>query len=79
MTGCQGELGNQEFHLTVENSSGNEIINDIFKSNNNGFIDLWLPRNKVFSISIKYENKIAKSNISTYNDSNTCITTIQLE
>jgi len=44
----------------------------------NGFIDLWLPRDKTFNVTIEHNGKVAESVISTFEGDNTCITTMQL-
>ncbi len=44
----------------------------------NGFIDLWLPRNQIYKTTIEYDGKSAQSEFSTHKGDNTCITTIQL-
>ena len=78
LTGCQGELSNEEFTVIVKDN-GEEIINEVLETGSNGFIDLWLPRNKKFEITIKYGEKIAQSKLTTYANSRTCITTLKLE
>lgn len=79
MTGCQGELVNKEFNIVITDSSGEDILNETITSPKNGFIDLWLPRNKTLKIVIEHEGKVVESEITTYKDSNTCITTMQLK
>lgn len=44
----------------------------------NGFIDLWLPRDKTFQVKIEYDGKVTEQEISTFEGDNTCITTMQL-
>lgn len=79
LTGCQGELTNIVFDVVILNSDGEEIINEKISSKENGFIDLWLPRNEEFEIQLSYAGKSAKSIIKTRNNSNTCVTSIQLK
>ncbi|GAA0310373.1 hypothetical protein GGQ92_001605 [Gracilibacillus halotolerans] len=78
LTGCQGELVEQEFHVSIKDEEGNTVLDQEMKSLNNGFIDLWLPRNQTFLVEIEYKGRIAKSEISTFEGDNTCITTMQL-
>lgn len=78
LTGCQGEMTNQEFEITIEDIDGSEVLNKTLKSQANGFIDLWLPRDKAYRISITYDGKKAESTLSTFEGDNTCITTLQL-
>lgn len=78
LTGCQGELVNEEFDVRVEDKNGKVIIDKKMKSYSNGFIDLWLPRNNEYHVVISYDGKKAESKISTFKDDKTCITTMQL-
>lgn len=78
MTGCQGELVEQEFALHIEDKEGNVIMNENVKSQANGFIDLWLPRDNTYHVTIKQGDKSVESEISTYKGDNTCITDMQL-
>ncbi|PAE24980.1 hypothetical protein CHI10_10065 [Bacillus sp. 7894-2] len=78
MTGCQGELAEKEFDVYIEDSKGNVILDDKVKTQANGFFDLWLPRDKTYQIKIKHDGKASESEISTFEDDATCITTMQL-
>ncbi len=78
MTGCQGELTNEELNVYIEDTEGNVIVEETLKSQSNGFIDLWLPREKTYRVSIAYEGKIVESELSTFEGDPTCITTMQL-
>lgn len=57
---------------------GNVIIDETLKSQSNGFIDLWLPRDKTYRAIIKHEGKKSELELSTFEGDNTCITTMQL-
>ncbi|WP_342415019.1 CueP family metal-binding protein [Paenibacillus sp. FSL R10-2782] len=79
LTGCQGEIKNGEFSVTVHDSEGNVIMENVaMQSQSNGFIDLWLPRDKTYRISVNHEGKRAETEFSTYENNDTCITTMQL-
>ncbi len=78
MTGCQGELVDKEFAVYIEDEDGNVILDQTMKSQANGFMDFWLPRDKTYQVKIEYDGKIAESEISTFEGDNTCITTMQL-
>lgn len=78
LTGCQGELANKDFQVYIEDTEGNVVIDDTLQSLSNGFIDLWLPRDKTYRITITYDGKVAESEFSTFEGDNTCITTLQL-
>jgi hypothetical protein len=78
LTGCQGELIEKQFNVYIEDQEGNVVVNQMLTSQANGFIDLWLPRDKAYKATIEYEGKAAETEFSTFADDDTCITTIQL-
>ena len=78
LTSCQGELVNEDFEVTIVDEQGDIVVHGTFNSGSNGFIDLWLPRNKAFQIEIKHEEKQVISEISTFEHDGTCLTTMQL-
>lgn len=78
LTGCQGELVEEEFDVYIQDEDGNVIVDEKIATFENGFIDLWLPRDKTFEVKISQDGKMAKSEISTFENDNTCITTMQL-
>lgn len=78
MTGCQGELVEEDFNVYIEDIDGNLILDEKVKSQTNGFLDLWLPRDKTYRIKIEYDGKVAESEISTFENDGTCITNMQL-
>lgn len=78
LTGCQGELVEVDFQVHIEDEDGNVVIDKTMTTFENGFIDLWLPRDKTFNVTIEHNGKVAESVISTFEGDNTCITTMQL-
>lgn len=78
LTGCQAELIDKDFGIYIEDTEGNIVLDETMKSGSNGFIDLWLPRNKTYSVIIAHEGKQTQSEISTFENDRTCITTMQL-
>lgn len=79
MTGCQGELANEKFAVHIEDMDNNVVMDKTLQSQPNGFIDLWLPRDKKYRLKIEQSGKMTESEISTYENSDTCITTMQLK
>jgi len=75
---CDAELKNKEFNVkaTIDN---NVILNEKIQSLDNGFIEIWLPRNKEIILQVNYINLKAIETIITNNDSRTCFTTFKLE
>lgn len=53
-------------------------MNKSVKSQSNGFIDLWLPRDRKYRMTISQEGRTAQSEISTFESDDTCLTTMQL-
>lgn len=78
LTGCKGEMVNEEFHITIKDIEGNIVLDEKMQTLDNGFIDLWLPRNQTYEITVEYEDKKVDSTFSTYENDGTCITTLQL-
>ncbi|MEF2965735.1 CueP family metal-binding protein [Paenibacillus sp. M1] len=78
LTGCQGEMADKQFQLTVVDQEGNTVLDKSVQSQSNGFVDLWLPRNQTYEVTIEHDGKSAKSELSTFEGDNTCITTMQL-
>lgn len=79
LTGCQGEMAEEEFNVSVQDADGNPVMDNVaVKSQPNGFIDLWLPRDKIYHVTIEQNGKKAESEISTFEKNDTCVTTMQL-
>ncbi|MCM3170892.1 MULTISPECIES: CueP family metal-binding protein [unclassified Paenibacillus] len=79
LTGCQGEMINEQFSVTIHDSEGNSFMKEsVMKSGANGFMDMWLPRDRTYLIRVVHNGKVAETQLSTYEKDNTCITTMQL-
>lgn len=78
LTGCQGELADEEFFLQIADSDGNVFVDKAVRSLANGFIDLWLPRDRTYNVRIEQAGKSAEAAITTFEGDNTCIATMQL-
>ncbi|KAA8782834.1 hypothetical protein ABIE27_000284 [Paenibacillus sp. 4624] len=79
LTGCQGEMANEQFSVTIHDSEGNTLMKDeVLKSGANGFMDFWVPRDRTYLIRIVHGGKVAETQLSTYKTDQTCITTMQL-
>ncbi len=68
----------EEFKIVIEDTDGNVLVDETRKSQPNGFIDYWLPRNKTYQVKIEHDGKKVDSQISTFEDDGTCITNLQL-
>lgn len=78
LTGCQGEMVEKEFDVYIEDEDGNVVVDEEVMSLANGFIDLWVPRDKDYSITIKHDGKEVVSEFSSYTEDPTCLTNMQL-
>lgn len=79
LTGCQGEMVGKTFNVTITDLEGNSILEKTtMESQPNGFIDLWLPRDNTYRVTIEHEGKTAEAELSTFENDNTCIATMQL-
>ncbi|WP_203457105.1 CueP family metal-binding protein [Paenibacillus tepidiphilus] len=78
LTGCQGELKNQDFQVRIEDADGKAVVDQQVTSQSNGFIDLWLPRDQTFTVTIEQGGKQAVSELSTFEQDDTCIASMQL-
>lgn len=76
---CQGELVNVPIAVTVTDAAGRVIISDTMNTLPNGFLDLWLPRGQELTVRLQNsEGQSASGQLATFEDSPTCITTLQL-
>lgn len=78
LTGCQGEMVNKEFAVLIEDEEGNIIVDEMMKSESNGFIDVWVPRDRKYNITIEHNDRKAETEISSFEGDDTCITTMKL-
>ena len=78
MTGCQGELVQEEFTVVIEDENGEVVVDEVVTSQENGFMDFWLPRDKTYTVTIEYDGKSVEKEISTFEEDATCITDMQL-
>lgn len=79
LTGCQGELVHETFTVTVIDEKGDIVNQDNYSTGVNGFIDLWLPRDQTLQVFIESGEERVEAELTTYSDSPTCITTMQLQ
>lgn len=78
LTGCQGELVNKEIDVLIENEKGEVIVDETMTTMENGFIDLWLPRNDAYIIELSHDGKKVTGDFTTFEEDGTCVTTLQL-
>ena len=78
MSSCQGELAESKFKVKAADAEGKILIDDTVSTLRNGFMELWLPRNRRIVLSIQGFNRTAEGIIETFDGSDTCITTFRL-
>ena len=79
MTGCQGELVNEKVRVKIVDKNGKNIVDKEVVTYSNGFFGLWLPKNIEGTITVYYGEKSASTAITTFNNSETCLTTLKLQ
>ena len=79
MSSCKGELAQTKLNVKAVDQSGTVIMDKPVSTLKNGFMELWLPRNRTINLTISGLNRSAKDVITTTDDSATCITTMQLQ
>lgn len=79
-TGCTGEMIDAKMHLKITDEKTGEVIKDEdVQIQQDGFLDLWLPRNKKFIVEFTYKGKKAKEVLGTSEKDRTCVTTMKLK
>jgi len=78
LVSCRGEMANASFDVRIVNEAGDVVLDESLRAGPNGFVDLWLPRNGTFAITVERDGKSATSAITTYPGDDTCVTTLRL-
>jgi hypothetical protein len=79
MSSCQGEMVKQAVKVNLQSSDGKTVFTGTVKTLENGFLELWLPRELNMVISLEAAGKKVSGWISTFDSSDTCITTLRLQ
>ncbi len=69
----------KEFDVLIKDKDGDVVVDKKLESEENGFIDVWLPRDEEFTVNIQQDGKAFEGELSTFKGDNTCITTMQLK
>ncbi len=78
LTGCRGELVEEEMEVVVVTEDGKEIYRETQKTHRNGFTGVWLPREIKGNMTVNYKGLSSTVPIETYKNSNTCYTNLEL-
>ena len=77
-TRCSGELKSMDFYVEFIDEDGNIILSKTMRTMENGFFDLWLPRDVDGTLIITYGDLSSTKRISTSSGEPTCETTMEL-
>lgn len=72
---CRGELFGETMLITITLNDGSVLYSEERTTQANGFIGLWLPAGIEGTLSVEMPNRSVSYPISTYANSDTCITT----
>lgn len=78
LVGCQGELSNVPMDVRITDAAGEVLVEDAVRTYDNGFVGFWLPKDITGTLEITAPQGSVTGGFSTYADSPTCITTLQL-
>ena len=79
LTGCQGEMVEEDIEVKIVDGDGKVHLDEQMTTMENGFVDLWLPRDKNYSLTIDYKDKSLESEFSTFEGDSTCLTELHLK
>lgn len=72
---CRGEIYGQSMRIRVVDENNQIILDEDRTTQENGFIGLWLPKDINAMLKVDYNGLSVEYPISTYSESDTCITT----
>lgn len=74
---CTGELQEEVFEVRVLEGE-KEVLKTQVKTGKDGFFELWLPRNRRYTLEIRFGNLVATGPVATFSQSPTCLTGFRL-
>jgi len=78
MSSCQGELAGERVWLRVEDANGGVVREGEVALLPNGFVELWLPRDRRYLLTVRYRGLEARRTLETFAGSPTCVTDLRL-
>jgi hypothetical protein len=78
MSGCQGEMVGVPISVLAQSPDGTVFVDETIRTMENGFLELWLPRDRDVLIRLSAQGKSVEGTIGTFANSNTCVTTLQM-
>lgn len=79
VTGCTGEMAGIPMYVHAETPDGTVIVDGMMTTMDNGFLEIWLPRDMEIDLTITAGGAAATQRVTTYATSETCITGMRLE
>lgn len=76
--GCQGELVEEEVHVTIVDDAGTTLVDENVTTWANGFVGYWLPKDANGTVTITQGELTGDSPFATRDGDATCVTTLQL-
>lgn len=79
LTTCLGELRDEEVAVTVVDADGAVLVDETVRTQDNGFIGLWLPRGlEGATLTVEHDGRSVTTPVGTGAQDPTCLTTLQL-
>lgn len=78
LTTCTGELAGQEVQVRVSDGGARPLIDEARTTAANGFLGLWLPRDRALTLTLGTEAGEVSATHRTLASAATCLTTMQL-
>lgn len=76
--GCKAEIANTQVSYSIEEVGGSFVTQGVSVTGSNGFMDLYLPLNKTYRISVVIGELEGEVTITTFPDSPTCLTNFKI-
>lgn len=77
--GCAGEMAGVPMWVHAETPDGTVLVDQAMTPMDNGFIELWLPRESEIDLTIQADGLVAEGRVTTYATSDTCIAWLRLQ
>lgn len=76
---CQGELSGEDVRVrTVDDETGEVLVDEQTTTFDNGFVGFWLPRDIAGTIEVSHDGLTGTAGFTTTDDGATCLTTLRL-
>ena len=79
LSGCTGEMAGVGMRVFARDADGTVLIDESMTAMDNGFIELWLPRDREIDLTVVAAGRTAAGRIATFDAANTCVPEFRLE